>query len=344
MRARAIVASIGAALLYACPAEAHEKWFYDSSALPLRWDLFFAPVPLTFFAAVIVATLIAAVLWRKRRYRDFIPGPELFGTDDRRRRIVYAILPLIIGVHFAVTLVVNGAHTVLFSPDDKVPGAWAYIFGVCETGIALAFFYGGFTRLAAVALGALWFAGLFVVGVQTMLENILFLGAAAFFFMAGRGPLSIDRLMFPLLEPSDRLMRHAVLPLRVGLGLSLTVVAFTEKFANLPLATHFLEKYPLNFTAALGLPMSSELFMLCAASIELGVGLFLTFGIFPREVIIIAWLPFNLTLSVFNTTELIGHLPIYGIMALLVIWIPADQRNLDDWTDGLARELGPLRV
>jgi len=47
---------------------------------------------------------------------------------------------------------------------------------------------------------------------------------------------------------------------------------------------------------------------------------------------------------VFNTTELIGHLPIYGIMALLVIWIPASQRNLDDWTDGLARELGPLRV
>ena len=344
MKACAFTASLGAAILCASPAEAHEKWFYDSSALPLRWDLFFAPLPLTFFTAIIVVTLIAAVLWRKRRYRDFIPGPELFGADDRRRRIVYAILPLIIGVHFAVPLVVDGAHTVLFSPDGNVPGAWAYIFGVCETGIALAFFYGGFTRLAAVVLGVLWFAGLFVVGVETMLENILFLGAAAFFFMAGRGPLSIDRLMFPLLEPSDRLMRHAVLPLRIGLGLSLTVVAFTEKFANLPLATHFLEKYPLNFTAALGLPMSNELFMLCAASVELGVGLFLTFGIFPREVIIIAWLPFNLTLSVFNTTELIGHLPIYGIMALLVIWIPASQRNLDDWTDGLARELGPLRV
>ena len=338
------IAALAAALLSACPADAHEKWFYDSSALPLRWDLFFAPLPLTFFALVIVATVLAGLLWRKRRYRDFIPGPEVFGADDRRRRIVYAILPLIIGVHFAVPLVVDGAHTVLFSPDDHIKGAWPYIFGVTETGIALAFFYGGFTRLAAALLALLWFVGIFVAGLQPMLENTVFLGAAAFFFMAGRGPLSIDRLMFPMLEPSDRLMRHAVLPLRIGLGISLTVVAFTEKFANLPLATHFLEKYPLNFTAALGLPMSNELFMLCAASVELGVGLFLTFGIFPREIIILAWLPFNLTLSVFNSTELIGHLPIYGIMALLLIWIPGDERNLDDWTDGLARELGPLRV
>ena len=338
------IGALFATLLYARPADAHEKWFYDSAAFPLRWDLFFAPLPLTFFAAVIIATALAGVLWRKRRYRDFIPGPELFGTDDRRRRIVYAILPLIIGVHFAIPLIVDGAHTVLFAPNVRVPGAWAYIFGVCETGIALAFFYGGFTRLAAVVLGVLWFAGIFVVGLEPMLENALFLGAAVFFFLAGRGPLSIDRLMFPRLEPADRLMRHAVLPLRIGLGISLAVVAFTEKFANLPLATHFLEKYPLNFTAALGLPMSNELFMLCAASVELGVGLFLAFGIFPREVILLAWLPFNLTLSVFNSTELVGHLPIYGIMALLMIWIPGDERNLDDWTDGLARELGPLRV
>jgi uncharacterized membrane protein YphA (DoxX/SURF4 family) len=228
----------------------------------------------------------------------------------------------------------DGTQTTLFSPNDKLHGGIAYVFGVIEVFIALAFFYGGLTRLAAIALAGCWVAGFFVTGPETMLENSEMLGAAAFFFMAGRGPIAIDRLMFPRLEPSPALMRHAVLPLRVGLGLSLTVVAFTEKFANAPLALDFLAKNSLNFTPALGIAMPDSIFVLCAAAVELTVGLWIMFGIFPREIIIIAWLPFNLTLSVFNQTELIGHLPIYGIMALLLIWIPGE-RNLDEWVAGV---------
>ena len=60
--------------------------------------------------------------------------------------------------------------------------------------------------------------------------------------------------------------------------------------------------------------------MLFAGSVELLIGLWITLGIFNREIVIIALLPFNLTLSVFNQTELAGHLPFYGIMALLVVW------------------------
>jgi hypothetical protein len=79
-----------------------------------------------------------------------------------------------------------------------------------------------------------------------------------------------------------------------------------------PLADGFLAQYPLNFTGALGLPLPDTLFILSAGTVELIVGLFILFGIFPREVILVAWLPFNLTLTVFNWLELIGHLPFYG--------------------------------
>ncbi len=112
----------------------------------------------------------------------------------------------------------------------------------------------------------------------------MFLGFAAFFFLAGRGPVSIDRLILPKLEPSAQLMSKAILALRTGLGLSLIFVAFTEKFANIPLASAFLERYPLNFTAALGIPMSNETFIFCAGSVELLVGLWILLGIFPREI------------------------------------------------------------
>nr|MDQ2664206.1 hypothetical protein [Candidatus Eremiobacteraeota bacterium] len=59
--------------------------------------------------------------------------------------------------------------------------------------------------------------------------------------------------------------------------------------------------------------------------------------------IIIAWLPINLTLTYFDSTELIAHLPIYGIMALLLIWIPGTANRLQ-WTQGLGlfRESGAI--
>ncbi|QIN77329.1 DoxX protein [Rubrobacter marinus] len=299
----------------------------------MRWDLFFRPLPLAFVSAVVLVTLAAGLLWR-RRGRGFVPGPEAFGAGEGGRSTLYGLLPAILGVHVAVPLLFNGVQGNLFSPDNVMPSPWSNFLGLFETGVALSLFYGGFARIAAGGLAALWLAGVPLLGLQPMLDNALFLGFAAFFFLAGRGPVSVDRLLFPRLEPPERFARYAVPALRVGLGLSFVFVAFTEKFANLPLAQTFLDRYPLNFTGALGLPLPDEVFILCAGSVELMVGLFLTLGIFPRETVIFALVPVNLTLTVFNYTELLGHLPIYGVLALLLIWEPG-RKNLALWLRGL---------
>lgn len=320
---------------------AHEKWFYETEGYDLRWDLLFRPLPLAFVGAVLLATLAAWLYWRKRGRRGFVPGPEDFGAPDDRRAALYGLIPAILGIHVAVPLLVGGVQGQLFSPNNQAAGLWMYVAGLAQTAIALAIFYGALTRLAAAALGVLWFVGIFLAGLEPMLDNIMYLGFAAFFFCAGRGPISIDRLIVPPLEPSARLMKKAIPALRAGLGLSLVFVAFTEKFANIPLAAAFLERYPLNFTGALGFPMSNETFILCAGAVELLVGLWILCGIFPREIILIAWVPINLTLTIFNWTELIGHLPIYGTLAVLLIW-SEDGENLRLWLRGL-RE-GPLAI
>lgn len=331
------------AMLFAAAtnAAAHEKWFHETESYNLRWDLFFRPLPLAFVGAVLLVTLAAWFFYKRRGRRGFVPGPENFGATDDRRAALYSLIPAILGIHVAVPLLVSGVNGELFTPNNKLPGVWMYVFGLAQTGIALALFYGGLTRIAAVALGVLWFAGTFLVGLEPMLESSMYLGFAAFFFFAGRGPISIDRLILPRLEPSAKLMEKAIPALCAGLGLSLIVVAFTEKFANIPLASDFLQRYPLNFTAALGIPMSNETFILCAGAVELLVGLWILFGIFPREIILIAWIPINLTLTVFNWTELIGHLPIYGTLAVLLVWSPG-RENLALWLRGL-RE-GPLAI
>ncbi len=321
-------------------ASAHEKWFHETSNYGLRWDLFLRPLPLALFGAVLLVTLAAGLYWRTRG-KGFVPGPEDFGTTSDRRSALYGLIPAILGIHVAVPLLVSGVQGELFTPNNKLPGLWMYALGLAQTGIALAIFYGALTRLAAVALAVLWVAGIFLVSLEAMLESAMYLGFAAFFFLAGRGPISIDRLLLPKLEPSAESMARAVPTLQTGLGLSLVFVAFTEKFANIPLASAFLERYPLNFTAALGIPMSNETFILCAGAVELLVGLWILFGIFPREIILIAWVPINLTLTIFNWTELIGHLPIYGTLAVLLVW-SAGSENLFLWLRGL-RE-GPLAI
>lgn len=319
---------------------AHEKWFHETANYGLRWDLFFRPLPLIFFGAIILVTVTAGFWWRNRQ-KGFVPGPENLGTTDDRRSFLYGLIPLILGIHVAVPLLVSGVSGELFTPNNKLPGAWMYLFGLAQTGIALAIFYGALTRLAAVALAVLWFLGIFIIGFEAMLESSMYLGFAAFFFFAGRGPISIDRLLLPKLEPTVSSMEKAIPALRTGLGLSLIVVAFTEKFANIPLATAFLERYPLNFTAAFGIPMSNETFILCAGAVELLVGLWILFGIFPREIILIAWIPINISLTVFNWAELIGHLPIYGAFAVLIIW-SVGRENLDLWLNGLREKYLPI--
>jgi hypothetical protein len=113
---------------------------------------------------------------------------------------------------------------------------------------------------------------------------------------------------------------RAVTILRILTGASLAVLAFTEKLWNVPLAAAFLENHNFNFLPALGLNVSTETFVLMAGTVELTLGLLLMSGAFLRLVIVMLWLPFNLTLPLLGWRELVGHLPIYGIMALLLVY------------------------
>ncbi len=318
-------------------AQAHEKWFVAGEPPALAASGFFSPFALSAAAVAIVVTLVAAFFWRRRGQRDLIPGPERLGATDDGMARFYGWVPVVIGIHFAVPLLVLGVQGRLFSPNNEPAAPWNYILGTWQIAIALSFLYGGLTRLFAASLAVLWVVAGFVVGWETTFENLHYLGAAVFFFCKGRGPHSIDRLLFPGLAPSPALAKHGLKLLRISIGAGFAFVAFTEKLANPALARTFLDQFQLNFTGAIGFPLSNETFIWCAGTTELLIGLFLAFGIFPRVIIIAAWGIINLTLTIFSWVELVGHLPIYGIMAVLLIWAPSEKtRRL--WRQGIARD------
>jgi uncharacterized membrane protein YphA (DoxX/SURF4 family) len=325
-------------LLMFSTAGAHKGWFLDTAPYPLSWSLFWHPLPLGMTALALLAVAGLAWVQRRRSGAGFLPDAERFGALPSRLSALYALIPLLLGIHVAVPLAINAMQRHLFVPDVPLPLSLLDLF---ELGIALALFFGILTRYAAMALAFLWVFGIFLVGLRPMLENAQFLGYAAFFFFAGRGPLSVDRVLFPRLEPGTLRLRLAIPCLRIGIAVSLITVAFTEKLADLPYALAFLQKFPLNFVHQIGIPLSDTLFLVGAGGVELGIGLTLLFNVFTREVSILAWVFFNLTLSVFDVTELINHLPFYAALFLLIIWKPGEHSE-DLWKKGLQDALLPL--
>jgi hypothetical protein len=64
---------------------------------------------------------------------------------------------------------------------------------------------------------------------------------------------------------------------------------------------------------------NDDTFVLAAGLAEAALGAMLISGFAPRLVILAMWLPFNLGIPVLPSQELLGHLPILGIMYVLLV-------------------------
>ena len=112
-----------------------------------------------------------------------------------------------------------------------------------------------------------------------------------------------------------------MLALRVAAGSALIVVAFAEKLANPALALDFLAKHPhFNVAQEVGLHMSDLEFVRLAGVVEVLFGLLVISGALPQLCVLIAGVPFNATLYFVGTIELLGHLPIYAAMLVLLVY------------------------
>jgi hypothetical protein len=300
----------------------HERWFTDEGRFPVHFDNWLVPHSLIPIAIAVFVTAVAMVLWKRNKRRSIVPGPIELGILPDRYDNLLSWMPLVIGVHMGVTLLVSGVSMQLFIPNLVMPtNLLGGLLGLIEIAIALSFIYGALTRFAAVALAVAWLAGVFVFGPIRLVEHTEILGVAFFLFVNGRGSLAFDVVLDRLHKPVAKLVPYAVPVLRISLGFGIALVAFTEKLWNLPMGLSFLAVHHFNFFPAIGLPgVDDTLFLLMAGTVELTVGLLLISGAYVRLVILVTLLPFNLTLPFLGWRELVGHLPTYGIMALLLIW------------------------
>ncbi len=325
----------------------HERWFVEDSRFPVQFDQALTSRTWMPLGIAIVVTALAVVVWRARNRRDIVPGPIELGMKWKNYQDLLSWMPLVIGVHTAVTLLVSGIGLRLFVPSLELPENFlGALLGLVEIAVALSLIYGALTRFGAIALAILWLGGAILFGPLRLVEHALFLGIAFFLFAAGRGPLAFDMSLERLHRPVERLMPYAVPVLRVLTGLSIAVVAFTEKLWNQPMGLAFLAEHPFNFFPAIGLAaIGDPEFLFIAGIVELTFGILLMSGVFVRLFTLAIWLPFNLTLPMLGWPELVGHLPIYGIMGLLLIWGEARPESDRALMEGVAEhDAGQMRA
>ena len=288
-------------------------------------------------AIALAVTGVALIAWRARARREVVPGPLQLGMDWENYQRLLSWMPLVIGLHAAVPLLVAGVQLQLFVPNLTL--SYNFFGGLVALGeivIALTFVYGAGTRIGAAVLALIWLVGAIWFGPVLLLEHSLFLGVAFFMFVMGRGPAALDMTLQRFHRPLERLVPRAVPALRVLTGIGIVVLAFTEKLWNVPMGVEFLERYPLNFFPAIGFEsVDDATFIVIAGTVELTFGLLLISGAFVRLMTLILWVPFNLTLPFLGWRELVGHLPIYGIMALIVIWGEERSETQDAFVKGV---------
>jgi hypothetical protein len=288
---------------------AHETWFTDHRP-GYSWEFVTQPETLV----VIAAAVAVAVAWRAVARRA--PTPELPFLAPLR--VLTPWIPRLLGIHAGVSLLSQAAIGTYLAPSLDLPeGVFGTFLAVVEALIGIWLIAGYRIRPAAWLLAAAGPLGMLGYGVVSILERVDLLGIALF---------------LALLPPDDARpggkvgsnppsLPEALLGLRLLVGGALVVLAFTEKLARPELAIQFLDRYPaFNVLQAVGLNVGDEAFIRIAGGVELLFGLLIISGALPQVAVIVAGIPFNVTLFFLGASELIGHLPVYGAMLVLIVF------------------------
>jgi hypothetical protein len=289
---------------------AHETWFHDGMP-SMDWSFAFEATTLALLGAALVLTLVLRLIGR------FFPGVDV---PFLARLVPW--MPFAVRMHLAVSLVGLLSLGFYLSPAMDLQADVAGIaLGAVMALVAIAMATGWHARAGAWLLVAAGPLGMLEFGVSPVLQRIDVLGLAAFVIIAGAGRWSADQERGATRDASLEDAAKAIWALRMAAGLALIVVAFVEKLANPDLALAFLAEHPeFNVAAQVGIGMTDLEFLRLAGGIEVLFGLLLISGALPQACVLIAGVPFNATLWFFGNTELVGHLPIYGAMLVLLVY------------------------
>ena len=288
---------------------AHVRWFISdnpkTNQVALNYEEFFI------IAIAVLAGVIGLLLLSQSK-----PYKRFGRWADKKFRKLGKWVPTLTRVSVGLILVLNAWSGYYFAPNIEVTSGTIEYLSWLSAGLGILLIAGAYVRLSAAALGLIYLVSFSLIDGLQLLEHVEYLAIAIFLIICGGGKLTPKRLTSHELEELGYYQAWALPALRIGTGISLATLAFSEKLLNVHAAQEFLYKHDWNFLSGLG--ASDRAFIIIAGTVELIVGLSLVFNAASRLVTFIVLLLFIVTASLLGVEEVIGHLFAIGVVA--AVW------------------------
>jgi hypothetical protein len=231
--------------------------------------------------------------------------------------------PTILAVQAAIALIAAAAQSAFLVPNLPLPeGPAGRVLAFAEVAIAFSFVTGIADWVGALALIALVPTAAALGSPLDVFEQVLWAGIAFAVLIIGRGSVDGQEARAWFQNRDAAWASRAVTVLRISTGVSLIAVALGEKLWNPDLGRAFLSGHSA-FNVFEGIPglewVSAEAFVLLIGLAEAAIGAALISGRLTRLVVLAMWVPFHLGLPLLPNQELVGHLPVFGIMYVLLV-------------------------
>lgn len=274
-------------LLIALPsvASAHVKWFVDSEKVTQNSHGMSAFYGWGSKEVLLWSGIVFIVVFIFSRLDKTIKTPKgLLSFGLKHEKKINRIAQVVLGV-FLVT--VSLLWKVILIPEFPIEKGLTTLLGYLQILLGLMFIFNFKTRIASMTLGLLCLSLIPLFGIVTFLENALLFSLAIYFFICSSKESS----------KAFRLHKHAVEIVRIGTGVSLVVLAFTEKLLYPELSLGFLEVHHWNFMQNTFPWFTDKLFVLSTGFAELIFGVLFILGYITRITTVLIALFFGLSVT-----------------------------------------------
>lgn len=255
--------------------------------------------------AITLVVILGAIIVGKKS--SFIRDRIRFFRGRTRSYLDY--IPAILRTCIGIALIGAGSQQALISPAvHDQPG-----FATVQ--ILLGFLIVSGFLLTPATLGALALAIGALIIHPTLFDNLEIIAILIAILCLGQSKPGIDDLLgLPSYSAPIKVQAYVPLILRLGVGLSLVIMAIGDKLLNPHLFGQVIEAYGLTSV----LPFSTGMWVASATIIELVLGLALILGLQTRVMSLVTFLVLSIFFMVFGE-EVYAHVTLFGSLFVLLI-------------------------
>lgn len=290
-------------------AFAHVKWFAREEVVAPAYKL---TDPYVIIAIIAAVAIIGLGIFLEKK----------LSVPHKLDRVIQKWAPGVLSIAsigFGLAFIIFALKGFIFAPNLPAAGNIGTLMLVIEFVAGLLILLGFYERIGGLLVLVLFMLGVNQYGGIEMLDTLEMVGFALYVIIIGRPKWKMRDWNF-MHSLSHRLHKYGLPILRVGTGLNLIVLGFTEKILSPSLTNNFLSNYNWNFMQGLGFEgFTNYYFGFYAGVVEVLFGVFFLLGLVTRTTTIALAVFLVTTLYLLGPIELIGHLPHFSIAIALFI-------------------------